>query len=75
MSRDPKNAREWQEAVDLAETLLLIAAARDYGLIAGGPAINVDRCDQIRNAGARRGVVPDPDAVRAIVQTYARGDE
>lgn len=44
--------REWQEAVDGAYALLALDAARRYGLITGGPGVNVGRCRQILAADA-----------------------
>jgi hypothetical protein len=55
---DPKNAGEWQEAVDAACFLLLIDSARQYGLITGGPTVNVSRCEDILERGRKQGVVP-----------------
>lgn len=65
--RDPKTRAEWQEAVDGAKGLLLLDSARQYGLVTGGPEVDVDRCEKILQAGRRRGVRPAPDAAERVV--------
>ncbi len=42
---DPSTPAEWQRA---------------YGLVAGGPEIDVDRCDEILRRGAGLGFTPRP---------------
>lgn len=49
--REPETLGEWQEAADFAETCLAIDSARHYGLITGGPEINVERCMPALMAG------------------------
>lgn len=56
-TRDPVTPDDWYRAVLMAEALLHLDSARQYGLITGGPGIHVDRCLAIRAAGRRRGVV------------------
>lgn len=56
--RDPRTPREWQEAADLAWTLLMVDSAKQYGLITGGPAVNLDRCETILHRASRRGIKP-----------------
>lgn len=60
---DPVTPKEWQTAVDAAHGSLALAAARDYGLVTGGPVVNVERCNQILERGAEMGVTPSPDAI------------
>lgn len=60
---DPTTPDEWQEAVNLAEAMLLLDSARQYGLVTGGPEVLVDRCVQVMAAGAARGYRPRGDAV------------
>ena len=67
MSRDPNNSGEWQDAVDAAHACLTLDAARLYGLVTGGPGVNVGRCEDILNRGRRRGVEPRPDAVERFL--------
>jgi hypothetical protein len=45
--RDPQTPQEWQEAADTAHILLAIDAARQYGLVTGGPELNEQRCIEI----------------------------
>jgi hypothetical protein len=56
--QDPTNAAEWQEAVDHAHFFLLLDSARQFGLITGGPAIDVERCEEILEKGAALGYTP-----------------
>jgi hypothetical protein len=58
MNRDPQNDAEWQEAVNAAHFLLCLDAARQYGLVTGGPEIDIDRCLTIVERGQVRGFVP-----------------
>jgi hypothetical protein len=60
--RDPQTPAEWQEAVDVAEFLLLLASARAYGLIDGGPTANSERCEEILKRGRELGYRPHKDA-------------
>lgn len=55
---DPQTAEEWQEAVDGAAALRAVADCKMYGLIEGGPNIDVRRCDEILERGETRGVRP-----------------
>jgi hypothetical protein len=71
--RLPRTSAEWQEAVDLAEVMALIHSARAYGLIAGGPEVNVDRCLRILKRGRELGIVPAADCVERIVPAFVRG--
>jgi hypothetical protein len=68
--REPSTPQEWQEAVDAAELLLLIDAARQYGIITGGPPVNVARACEIKLKGLSMGIRPAPDLVQK-----ALGDE
>ena len=71
--KDPETLDEWQDAVNLAQAFLQIHSARVYGLIAGGPTINVDRCDELlERAEQRHHLRPDPTAVKDIILSGAR---
>jgi hypothetical protein len=54
----PRSKRQWQVAVDTVDACLAIDAARLYGLITGGPKIDVDRCVMILEFGKKKGIVP-----------------
>jgi hypothetical protein len=60
--RDPATPAEWQDAVDGARFFLLLDSARQYGLVAGGPGVDSNRCIDILKQGAALGVKPAPDA-------------
>jgi hypothetical protein len=70
---DPHTSAEWQEAVDAAAGLRMIAACKMYGLLDGGPEIDVARCDKLLKAGAARGVRPsrtDTELAVALVGQF-----
>jgi hypothetical protein len=58
-----------QTLVDAAEGALALDSARKYGLITGGPAVDVDRCIECLEAGKRRAILPSPDAI----ERFSRG--
>lgn len=55
---DPSSADEWQAAVDAADFYLSLDAARKYGLVTGGPQVNVERCEEVLQRGAELGYQP-----------------
>lgn len=59
MSQDPQTPEEWQSAVDAAQIALTVEASRVYGLVEGGPVVNVARCLAIIEQGGERGILPD----------------
>jgi len=70
---DPKTPDEWRACVAFAEAALLLDAARQYGLVVGGPAVNVDRCHALLARGAALGYVPTQAATDAAVLAIVRG--
>lgn len=72
--RDPQTRAEWQQAVDAAETFRLIASARVFGLVTGGPTIDVERCEEILARGRARAIVPARAAVDAYLRAIAAAD-
>jgi hypothetical protein len=56
--RDPETPGEWQEAYDAALACRTIADCRMYGLLKGGPVIDLERCDRLIAAGEKRGLRP-----------------
>lgn len=62
--QDPKTVAEWQEALDQAEMLLRLDACRLYGLITGGPKVNVDRCVELLKRGKAKGYLPSEAGVQ-----------
>jgi hypothetical protein len=63
----PVTDQQWQDAVDAAHTLLTLETARLYGLVTGGPEVNVERCVEIIEDGRSRGTLPRVDAVTRMV--------
>lgn len=61
--KNPTTACEWQVAVDAAHCCIAIHAAHAYGLITGGPSVNLARCEEILQLGAARGYSPLPDSL------------
>lgn len=66
--RNPHNKAEWQDAVDAAEACLLLESARLYGLVEGGPAVDVKRCEEILRRGRQLGVAPAADCVERFLK-------
>ena len=58
MPKEPETAEQWQEAVNLAESYLLLDSARQYGLIEGGPPIDTARCEELLQRGKQQGFQP-----------------
>lgn len=69
-SRDPETREDWQEAVDAAHGLLALQAAREYGLVTGGPDVNAERCMEILNEGLRLSppIRPRIDSIEKVVR-------
>lgn len=63
-ARNPRTLDEWQYAADAAEFFLGLDACHQYGLITGGPGINVARCETILRRAEARGITP-----RAVTDT------
>ena len=60
----PQTSEQWQEAVNISFALLSIDSARAYGLITGGPTVNVERCEEIIVMGDRLGFKPQDEEVK-----------
>ncbi len=71
--QNPTTREEWQLAVDAAKALVLIDAARAYGLIRGGPAVDVERCCEILDGGAARGIFPAHEGMGRFLVQWQRG--
>lgn len=67
---NPQTLEQWREAVEAAAGLRIIADLKMYGLLTGGPGININRCDEILRRGAKRGVFP-ADAQRSALAIIA----
>jgi hypothetical protein len=63
----PVTDQQWRDAVDAAHALLTLETARLYGLVTGGPEVNVERCVEIIEDGRSRGILPRVDAVERMV--------
>lgn len=61
--KDPSTPEEWQEAVDAAAAGRALADYKMYGLVEGGPSINIARCDSILERGRCRGITPSRPAL------------
>lgn len=55
------SVEERQDVVNQAQFLLELDACRQYGLIKGGPEINLDRCLEALAIGKELGVQPTRD--------------
>lgn len=65
--RSPQTRKEWQEAADAAHVLLTIDAARQYGLIEGGPECDQERCVEILRLAKLRRIVPRKDCIEQVL--------
>jgi hypothetical protein len=68
----PASLDEWQEAVDCADLLVALEAAREYGVMIDGPEVNLERCYAILEEGRARGIVPRPRATALPVATTSK---
>jgi hypothetical protein len=68
--KNPSTPEEWQEAVDLAHTMLTIEAARQYGLITGGPKVDEERCLDLLEQGRQKGFQPSTDAIEKVLGAF-----
>lgn len=75
MIRDPQTPADWQAAADAAEQLLRMSAAQRFGLVEGGPAIDVARCEQLLATAGRKGFVPQAQAVAQRVGQLAKSSD
>ncbi len=66
-TRDPKTPAEWRVAAAFAQACLAIDSARQYGLITGGPGVNVGRCLEVLERAKARDVVPTRKEIDAAV--------
>lgn len=66
--RDPRTAAEWQQAVDAAAAWRALEDCKMYGLLEGGPTVDVERCDSILERGAARGVRPSKPATELALE-------
>ena len=58
--RDPQTRAEWQEAADAAQMMLALESCKLYGLLQGGPHVNVMRCEEILERARAKGIDPRP---------------
>lgn len=70
---NPRTDREWQDAVDAAKAAIAFDAASHYGLVEGGPEVNVPRCREIMKLGKKRGIEPSADCIERLVAGLMKG--
>lgn len=54
----PVTDEQWQDAVDAAYFIQQIEMARLFGLVTGGPEINLESCAEILEDGRKLGILP-----------------
>ena len=69
--KDPMKPREWQLAVNAADAALALASAKAYGLIAGGPVVDMARALDLLARGKALGYVPRPEALEQFIHALA----
>lgn len=70
--RLPTRDAEWQRAVDLANGLLHLDSARKYGLVTGGPEVNLARIEEILRLGRQRRILPRRGSDVAVALALAK---
>jgi hypothetical protein len=68
--QDPETDAEWQGAVDAARAALELESARQYGLVVGGPDVDMERCYAVLARGEARGIVPSPDSGERFIREW-----
>lgn len=68
---EPETSERWQKAVNLAEFYLLLESARQYGLIEGGPSMDIERCEELLHRGKQPGVQPQSAGELALLLAQA----
>jgi hypothetical protein len=76
MTHDPVTDEEWRHAALLARGALLFQAARLYGLVRGGPGIDVPRAEVLVARASARGIEVDDHqaAVAFLIDMRAEGE-
>ena len=69
--KNPRTPEEWQEAVDLANFGLIVDAARQYGLITGGPVFALKRCNDLLARGAKKGFRPQKGSEDKLLREFS----
>lgn len=72
---EPQTYEEWQRVADIAGGALVLRDARRYGLVVGGPVVNVARCEEILTRAAQLGVTPADNIDRFISLVLADGSQ
>lgn len=72
--KNPTTPQEWQQAVDAAEAWLVLDAARAYGLVAGGPRVDTERCTELLRQGKRMGIYPNDRVVQLVKELKESGN-
>ena len=75
MTKEPETPEQWQEAVNLAEFYLLLDSARQYGLLEGGPSLDIERCEELLQRGKQQGFQPQSagELAALLAQAPAEG--
>lgn len=75
--KDPQTPEQWRMAAAMAQACIVLDAARQYGLVTGGPGVNLNRCLEVVARAKARDIVPSEaeidQAIQAIV--IAHGGE
>lgn len=69
--QDPKTPEEWQEAAALAHCMLLIDAARQYGLVTGGPVVDV----KVLSRAKWQSLLPTDNAAERSIEVSGQAQE
>jgi hypothetical protein len=65
--KTPRTPEEWQHVVNLCKAWRNVHDARLYGLIHGGPVLDVERIDELLAQGKVLGITPQPALTEEMV--------
>lgn len=65
--KNPETSQEWQDVMDIADAAIRLDAARKYGLVKGGPKVNLKRCQEIVELAKSRGHCVGPNSIQKFI--------
>lgn len=71
----PQTDEEWQYAADASKAFQLLESLRFYGLVEGGPVINLDKCEELLELAAERLIYPTDEGVIDVIARYVKGKD
>jgi hypothetical protein len=69
MHTDPQTTADWRLVLAVAHACLALDAARQYGVVVGGPTIDVRRCEELIAGGLAIGLRVTKDEIDTATDT------